>query len=165
MRRLGYEERLRQLEAMELRIDDLPFVGDLAVHLGHPGEVQEHILPKFRNGAQVFHNHIPTEGRVFHFMNSSALGRALMIMDSTGSWMMNFMAELFSEVLAVHIGDLDLRLIDRYRPTVVLFVQAERFFPRSPRDGVDWSEIIRSNEARKNATASAVEYLSRLQYF
>jgi hypothetical protein len=160
----GFIEQKKILEELPLRIDHLPFVGDLAIHISHPGETQEHILPAVPHFTQLFYNGIGTEGRVFHFSNRERAGRVMMLIDSTGSWMLNYMAELFGEVLAVHASDLDLRVVELYKPDFVLAVQCERFFLKPPRDGADWRDVISSNESRKSASASAVAYLSNLKY-
>jgi hypothetical protein len=160
----GLTEKSKTLRDMQLKIDDLPFVGDLAQHLGHPGEVQEHILPARPAANQAFYNGISTEGRVFHFRNSTATGRAIVLMDSTGSWMLNFLGELFNEVLAIHTPDLDLLVTAAFKPSIVLAVQCERFFPRAPRQNADWKALILDNEARKQAKSSAARYLHDLGY-
>jgi hypothetical protein len=162
LRSAGLSEQAEALEKMTLRVDPLPFVGDLGRHIGHPGEIQEHILPAPSKATVLFHNRIDTEGRVFHFANGEAKNRLLLMMDSTGSWMLNYLAELFNDVMAVHASDIDWNFVMAYKPDLVLFVQCERFFTRPPNDNCNWGKLITENESRKNAPLSAVDYLHKL---
>jgi len=160
----GLTEKSETLRDMPLRVDDLSFVGDLAAHIGHAGETQEHILPASPTGSQVFFNGIATEGRVFHFRNPTKAGRALVLIDSTGSWLLNLLGELFNEVLAIHTPEIDLYVVGLFKPSIVLAIQCERFFPRPATAGVDWRKLIADKEESKGATSSAVSYLAALGY-
>ena len=69
----GLAEEAEALQTLPLRIDALPFVGDLAQHIGHPGEIQEHVLPAEIRSKREFYNEIENDGRIFHFKNSFVL--------------------------------------------------------------------------------------------
>ena len=85
--------------------------------------------------------------------------RALVLHDSFGIYLFRVLGELYAETLFIHDHDFDPAFLLRYRPDVVWLLQAERFLPRIPRNGVDFIAMIARNERRKKAPANGSRFL------
>ena len=85
--------------------------------------------------------------------------RALVLHDSFGVYLFRVLGELYAETLFIHDHDFDPAFLLRYRPDVVWLLQAERFLPRIPRNGVDFVAMIERNERRKKAPANGSRFL------
>jgi hypothetical protein len=146
-------EKAKMLDEFELREFSSSQTGDLGQKIDlEPDEIKI-IAPQTRNAFQVFENDIPNEGKVRYFRNRNpdVRGKLICLHDSFTMWLLDWLAELYSEVLFVHTTIFDYAFIDEFEPTAVFCLQAERFLIREPSNGESLLDFIKKQEDEKGA--------------
>ena len=126
--------------------------GDLGLKLEMEQESIEIVAPVRSRARLVFENGITNEGCIRWYRNDALPGglKAFIMHDSFVLWLLGIVPELFSEVILFHGTIFDYSFVGRFRPQIVLTVQAERFFVRAPETGVDMMRFVAQQEREKN---------------
>lgn len=129
-------QRLRRLTDLDVSLSHHAGDGDLGIKL-HPkvrGEFTDCVL-KQSGARRTWHNGINNRGWMGLWRHEDrGLPRAVLLMDSYGWKLQQFLAESFSSLFVVHSPFLERDLVESLRPDVVLNVMAERFLIRVPND-------------------------------
>ena len=138
--------------------------GDLAIKVGLPPETIEIISPQKTSARLLFTNDITNEGCVRWYRNDAVAGgrRAIILHDSFTQWLLGFLPELFSELFMLHGTCLDYEFTAMFKPTDILFIQAERFFPRVPTTA-DILTFVAEEERRKNCKRPLSQFLAETE--
>jgi hypothetical protein len=76
--------------------------------------------------------------------------------------LLEIIAEIFGEVLAIHCSDFDPFFVKKYRPSSIIFCQTERFFLRSPENNISFQDFIKNEETSKGVINSVLEHIDSL---
>jgi hypothetical protein len=144
------------LEAIQLRRFAERQLGDLGAKLEMAPEPIEILAPQRPKAQLVFRNFVPDKGAVRWYRNPEATTahRAVVLHDSFGMWLQDLIPELFAEVIFFNGTIFDFDVMERYRPSIVLCLEVERFFPRVPDTGGDMLGTIEAEETAKDVRAT-----------
>ena len=143
-RRFGVAPLSEGLQALRLETKQDDVKGDLGVHADLPPE--RYLNTTIRNPAPIlaFHGNIINEGLVIHANSSNprAQGRVLVIHDSFTYVLLPAISFSFKDAMFIHTPDLDFSFVRAFAPDLILFIQAERFFPRPIQNGIALPERL-----------------------
>ena len=130
-------------------------MGDLGAKLEMAPEPIEILAPQRPKAQLVFRNFVPDKGAVRWYRNPEATTahRAVVLHDSFGMWLQDLIPELFAEVIFFNGTIFDFDVMERYRPSIVLCLEVERFF-RVPDTGGDMLGTIEAEETAKDVRAT-----------
>ena len=162
----GLTDVVAALQDLKLATSVDPAPGDLGSRIGRTSEGARRmdvVAPRMR---PVFTNQVTNEGCIRHFSRDDApvRQRVLILHDSMAQWLVQILAEIFSETLMIHTPDLDMDCARRMRPDLLMFLQVERFFPRVPRNDIDYAALIAQQQTEKGSQADGVAWLRGLGY-
>lgn len=148
----GDRRALDRLVAMGPQEVPVERSGDLGRKLGWPPESALGVRLANRSCRVELETDLGNEGFLRWSLSpapENAGERALVLHDSFTTPLYRFLGECYAEALFLHAADLDPRFLARFRPSVVWFIQAERFLPRVPSNDIDYVAFVAANEARK----------------
>lgn len=121
----------------------ISIIGDLGNKMVPVLRSQKVIL-KNPHPVTVSDNGLNNRGRITHFQNNlNNQGRMLIFGDSfSGINLARMAANFVTEVLFVHSLAVDFRIIEKFRPDMVVFEFAERFLREAPQDGLPVEKLI-----------------------
>lgn len=110
----------------------------------------------------LFSNNVVNNGCIRWYENESPRvdAKVLVLHDSYCNWALGFVPELFKRTVFVHSFHFGLDMINAVKPDVVLFLQAERFFVRPPKNNIDMIKMISELEVEKGCSARFNDYLT-----
>ncbi|MFG1282874.1 sulfotransferase domain-containing protein [Xanthobacter autotrophicus] len=155
-------ELLSRLDALAVQRFMAHQPSDLGSRLNEPDDEVQVVDPTGVPFEFIFDNRIGNEGRIRVSRNASGRGRAVIFQDSFGNWLWNFFASLFSEVTFFHGTIFDYEMVLSLRPNYVFCLQAERFLPRVPENGVSAMKFIEWQEKEKRSPRPYGEWLKTL---
>jgi hypothetical protein len=82
--------------------------------------------------------------------------------DSTAEWVINFLRDIFQEVLMIHYPSCDGSVITSLKPDIFLFVQIERFFVREISNALDIERFLREQEVKKNCSFATMPFIKKI---
>ncbi|GJD86477.1 alginate O-acetyltransferase AlgX-related protein [Methylobacterium haplocladii] len=149
---------------LEYETRRLQFAGDLGCHLGDSEEIEDIFLSQ-DNFKILFEGKLTNEGHVWHTCSKvkTSGGKAIILHDSFTHSLFSTISTLFSETLFIHSPDLDLSLIRKFGPDVIIFIQAERFLPRYISNELYVEPWLRDLALKKNPQDRTAEYFAKLE--
>jgi hypothetical protein len=145
----GLIQESKALRSVPLSITVKPSQGDLAELIGLPSRLLPRAEVRTPQAVLHFQGDVANEGFIQHFTCRKGAGRVLILHDSFLEAPLPFLAEIFSETLAVHCPDFLLDLEEAYRPDLVIKLQAERFLPYLPVERYYTNDWLSRVEKRK----------------
>ncbi len=141
------------LEALALRRFTGQQMGDLGSKLELPAEPIEIVTPQRAQARMLFENGISNEGCIRWYRNANAPTghRVIVLHDSFTQWLLAIIPELFAEVLFFHGTIFDYEVMEKFKPSMVLCLQVERFFNRVPDTGGNMLQFVDDEEKKKTA--------------
>lgn len=140
---------------------DIP--GDLGSRAGVAAERVEVLAPSSPKAVKLIDNSLRNTGALSRFTLPVApiRERVLFLHDSFGVNAKKFLPELFSDILFLHCADYDDGFVDAFKPSLVVFMQIERFLPRLPQNGASYAAML-VDESRKKGASSDLSYIYRM---
>jgi hypothetical protein len=125
--------------------------GDLGLKLEMPPEPVEIVAPAVPAAKLIFTNGLQGEGAVRWYENGNPglERRAFVLHDSCTLWLLEILPELFSETIFFHGTVFDFQFLELLAPSVVICLQLERFFVRTPDLGGSMIQFIEAKESEK----------------
>ncbi len=146
---------LGRLQFQDVRYDN---PGDLGSKIGAPPERAHLRVPMTAWAQPAYDNGLPNLGRLRFFINEGEpqAERWLVLHDSFGEWLTLIMPAFAGMCCFVHSPDFDEIFVRQLKPTRVFFVQVERFFIRTPLNGIDFAELFAEQARLKGVAAPEV---------
>ena len=125
--------------------------GDLGSKIGSEPEDAVIGLPSTGGILPAFDNEISNFGRTRIYVNPDCDNqeRILILHDSSAEWLTTMLPAIAHTCMFVHTPEFDPGFLRRFRPTLVLFSQIERFFIRPPRNDIALLPLISEQEKDK----------------
>jgi hypothetical protein len=145
-RRIAKHFNLNILDESQIAFTEKYTVGDLADKISHCPESLDYFANHEKHSQCVFDNRIRNTGHLTIWENENKnLPKAILFHDSFSTRMLNFWAESFSRLVAVHQPNLDYEIILQERPDLVISQQVERFLIKIPDDfnGLSNRELVK----------------------
>ncbi len=137
-------------------------LGDLGRHAGRAPEQIEQVKLLSPYSVTLFEGPIVNEGYIRHTYCEHRKGRAVIFHDSFVHALLPILSEMFENSLFVHCPDYIQDIVEAFAPDVVIRLQVERFFVRTPRiikSALNWIAEIQNNKHSDSSTSLFIEQL------
>jgi hypothetical protein len=137
-------------------------LGDLGRHAGLDSELL--LTPEFKDTYEiVFESDLINTGYIRHTKSCASNQKKILVLhDSFTHWLYDYISLLYTEVLFIHTSGFDSYFVDRYKPDMVLFIQAERFLIAPSVNNLDYTSLLVEQEIKKNMGSVSSTYLKSL---
>jgi hypothetical protein len=136
--------------------------GDLGKHAGFSPEPIM-FAGMDREYELLFEGNIINNGYVRHTKSESSLNRkVLVIHDSFGQSLYDFLSVLYSEVIFIHMPHVDMEFIRRLKPDVIYYIQVERFLISPPSNEINIERMISEQAQSKGVQDITTPYLNSI---
>jgi alginate O-acetyltransferase complex protein AlgJ len=163
-RYLRLRDEFDALSNMSIKTIPIQQTGDLGKKIGMPDEDLLYLAPAATASRTLFDNSITNDGHVRFYRNERAAVRKRVVIhhDSTAEWVINFLRDIFQEVLMIHYPSCDGSVITSLKPDIFLFVQIERFFVREISNALDIERFLREQEVKKNCSFATMPFIKKI---
>lgn len=134
MQRIAKDYRVRVLPKPRFTWQD--FVGDLGKMCDPPRSAPSLVASYESSATCKFINGIPNVGRVAYYENTDRQLPTCIVFGNSFTWhkLIDYIAESFSSTLFIWSATIDLKVIERFKPDVVIDIPLERFIMMPPVD-------------------------------